>query len=192
MKRYLDNINRKISKLIKEISEEEQIELNKITDENEKRKIKYITLYYKTVLNGCGFFSSDVSKCVSSINDMDDEEAMLKYYEKDNYNEAGDIELEENPPINMEVTEVYADEDIVLEENPILNMEVAEVRVEEEKGCHILESLFLYFMEHPEEIPESIPAGPVKVRVKDYVAGMTDKFASETYKDLFIPKGFHF
>ena len=67
-----------------------------------------------------------------------------------------------------------------------------EVRVEEEKGCHILESLFLYFMEHPEEIPESIPDGPVKVRVKDYVAGMTDKFASETYKNLFIPKGFHF
>ncbi|MBR5329007.1 MAG: deoxyguanosinetriphosphate triphosphohydrolase [Firmicutes bacterium] len=66
------------------------------------------------------------------------------------------------------------------------------VCIEEEKGCHILESLFLYFMEHPSEIPDSIPDGPLKIRVKDYVAGMTDKFASETYKDLFIPKGFHF
>ncbi|MBQ1251750.1 MAG: deoxyguanosinetriphosphate triphosphohydrolase [Firmicutes bacterium] len=66
------------------------------------------------------------------------------------------------------------------------------VRAEEEKGCHILESLFRYYMEHPSEIPESIPDGPLKVRVKDYVAGMTDKFASESYKDLFIPKDFHF
>ena len=66
------------------------------------------------------------------------------------------------------------------------------VHAEEEKGCHIIKSLFLYYMEHPEEIPESIPEGPLKIRVKDYVAGMTDKFASESYKDLFIPKDFHF
>lgn len=67
-----------------------------------------------------------------------------------------------------------------------------EVRSEEEKGCHILEALFLYYLEHPLEIPESIPDGPLKIRVKDYVAGMTDKYAEETYKDLFIPRGFHF
>ena len=67
-----------------------------------------------------------------------------------------------------------------------------EVRSEEEKGCHILKELFLYFKEHPSEIPESIPEGPLKIRVKDYVAGMTDKYAEETYKELFIPRGFHF
>ena len=67
-----------------------------------------------------------------------------------------------------------------------------EVRSEEEKGCHILKELFLYFTEHPSEIPESIPDGPLKIRVKDYVAGMTDKYAEETYKEIFIPRGFHF
>lgn len=67
-----------------------------------------------------------------------------------------------------------------------------EVCAEEEKGCHILESLFHYYMAHPAAIPDSIPAGALKIRVKDYVAGMTDKFASETYKNLFIPRGFHF
>lgn len=69
---------------------------------------------------------------------------------------------------------------------------LAEVRTEEDKGCNILKALFLYYMDHPEDLPEGIPQGPLKIRVKDYVAGMTDKFAEETYKDLFIPKGFHF
>lgn len=67
-----------------------------------------------------------------------------------------------------------------------------EVCSEEEKGCHILKTLFCYFCEHPEEIPESIPEGPPKLRVKDYVAGMTDNYAEKTYKEIFIPKGFHF
>lgn len=67
-----------------------------------------------------------------------------------------------------------------------------EVSSEEKKGCHILKLLFLHFMGHPDEIPDSIPDEPVKVRVKDYVAGMTDKYAEETYKDLFIPRSFHF
>ena len=67
-----------------------------------------------------------------------------------------------------------------------------EVRSEEEKGCHILKALFLYYMEHPSDIPDSIPEEPLKIRVKDYVAGMTDKYAEETYKELFIPRGFHF
>ena len=66
------------------------------------------------------------------------------------------------------------------------------VAEEEAKGCHILRELFEYFMAHPEEIPEGIPDAPQKLRVKDYIAGMTDKYAEETYKDLFIPKGFHF
>ena len=66
------------------------------------------------------------------------------------------------------------------------------VAEEEAKGCHILRELFEYFMAHPEEIPEGIPDAPQKLRVKDFIAGMTDKYAEETYKDLFIPKGFHF
>lgn len=67
-----------------------------------------------------------------------------------------------------------------------------EVRIEEEKGCNILKALFLYYFEHPWGIPDSIPAGPLKIRVKDFVAGMTDKYAEETYKELFIPRSFHF
>ena len=66
------------------------------------------------------------------------------------------------------------------------------VASEEEKGCHILKALFEYYMNHEEEIPNTIPLSPLPLRVKDYVAGMTDKFAEERYKEIFIPSGFHF
>lgn len=66
------------------------------------------------------------------------------------------------------------------------------VREEEEKGCGILKALFLYYENHPEEIPDITPNEPLKIRVKDYVAGMTDKFAEETYIALFIPKSCRF
>lgn len=48
---------------------------------------------------------------------------------------------------------------------------------EEEKGCRVLEQLFNYYLEHPEEISESIPGDNLIIRVKDYVAGMTDEYA---------------
>lgn len=67
-----------------------------------------------------------------------------------------------------------------------------QVREEEEKGCGILKALFLYYEDHPEELPAATPEAPLKIRVKDYVAGMTDKFAEETFLALFIPKGCRF
>ena len=67
-----------------------------------------------------------------------------------------------------------------------------QIASEEEKGCHILKALFEYYCDHEEEIPASIPEGPLPLRVRDYVAGMTDKFAEERYKEIFIPTGFHF
>ncbi len=67
-----------------------------------------------------------------------------------------------------------------------------QIASEEEKGCHILKALFEYYSVHEKEIPGSIPDGPLPLRVRDYVAGMTDKFAEERYKEIFIPTGFHF
>jgi dGTPase len=67
-----------------------------------------------------------------------------------------------------------------------------QVREEEEKGCGIIKALFLYYKEHPELIPDTTPQEPLKIRIKDYVAGMTDKFAEETYIELFIPKSCRF
>lgn len=79
---------------------------------------------------------------------------------------------------------------------------------------HVLRGLFFHFLSHPQllpgyECPASGPgpepgaesaAGPVPaagagdrqetaVRVADYVAGMSDRFAMNTYFDIFLPKG---
>jgi dGTPase len=55
---------------------------------------------------------------------------------------------------------------------------------------HVVGSLFGHYCEHPEEIPESIPAGPLERRVTDYLAGMTDRFCIRAFEDLSIPTAF--
>ncbi len=64
------------------------------------------------------------------------------------------------------------------------------VRKEFEKALKILEELYHYFYEHPEKISSGWgrPNDPVEVRVADYLSGMTDRFAIELYKSLFLPK----
>src|SRR5579859_238609 len=51
----------------------------------------------------------------------------------------------------------------------------AEVR----QAREILGFLFEYYVEHPEELPEgfSLPDDPLRLRVADYISGMTDPFA---------------
>ncbi len=58
-----------------------------------------------------------------------------------------------------------------------------------EKGKKIIAALFDYFMKNPEKMPQVyvrlIKAGDRKeVAVKDYIAGMTDRFAEEQFKSL--------
>lgn len=57
----------------------------------------------------------------------------------------------------------------------------------------VISSLYSYFVDHPEELPEDLQKicnaeGPY-VASKDYIAGMTDRFALSLYTDLFVPKG---
>ena len=57
----------------------------------------------------------------------------------------------------------------------------------------VISSLYRYFLSHPEEMPEDIfvraDIDGVHVAVKDYIAGMTDRFALNLYGELFVPKG---
>lgn len=57
----------------------------------------------------------------------------------------------------------------------------------------VISSLYDYFLKHPEKLPADIFAladvDGVHVAVKDYIAGMTDRFALSLYSDLFVPKG---
>ena len=63
---------------------------------------------------------------------------------------------------------------------------------EEVKARAMLAHLFLYFTEHPEKLPidylETISKESVERAVCDYLSGMTDRYAIELYRDLFIPE----
>ena len=64
---------------------------------------------------------------------------------------------------------------------------------EEGKAQDMLRGLFDYFRKHPDKLPDDFQDISAKEgadqAVCDYIAGMTDPFAVETYKELFIPKG---
>lgn len=57
----------------------------------------------------------------------------------------------------------------------------------------VLSSLYKYFIDNSDQLPEDMrhiaeTDGKAEA-AKDYVAGMTDRFALATYSDLFVPKG---
>ena len=60
------------------------------------------------------------------------------------------------------------------------------------KTKKIIQELYAYYLEHPEEVYRDIP--PEKKvdkhrMVCDFIAGMTDRFALSTYERLFLPQG---
>ncbi len=63
---------------------------------------------------------------------------------------------------------------------------------EEKKVPNVIGGLYEYYMKHTEELPEDLRkiAGTEggDRAVADYIAGMTDNFAIEKYRELFVPK----
>jgi dGTPase len=88
--------------------------------------------------------------------------------------------------IDMENEVLEALEDLrnFLFENVYFNEKVLSVAKKAEK---IIEELFYYFLEHTEQIKKQFTKDRETV-VVDYISGMTDRFALETYKDIFLPK----
>jgi dGTPase len=69
--------------------------------------------------------------------------------------------------------------------------ESRKIMVEFHKAKKILQDLYEYYLEHIEEVFKDIPAEKKPNRhrmVCDFVAGMTDRFAMETYERLFLPQ----
>ena len=67
------------------------------------------------------------------------------------------------------------------------------VKAEEVKAAKILEILYGYYMDRPEEMPSEfklmLNEGEDKITVVcDYIAGMTDNFAVEKFQELYIPR----
>lgn len=65
------------------------------------------------------------------------------------------------------------------------------VKAEEGKAKEMLGLLFEYFVAHPDQMPElyrrNAEEEGVKRCVCDFISGMTDRYAIETFKKLFIP-----
>ena len=62
---------------------------------------------------------------------------------------------------------------------------------EEKKIPKLIEALYEYFCKHPNRIPSDILAlaeEDINRAVCDYIAGMTDHYAVELFKDIFVPK----
>ena len=66
---------------------------------------------------------------------------------------------------------------------------------EEVKVEGVLMGLFEHYLAHPDKLPDdykNLIAADGKERITcDYIAGMSDKYASAVYADLFIPKTWH-
>ena len=64
------------------------------------------------------------------------------------------------------------------------------VLAEVAKAVHMVSELFSYFMEHPEAVSEeyrALSAGDTARAVTDYIACMTDRYATHLFQHLFIP-----
>ena len=61
------------------------------------------------------------------------------------------------------------------------------------KVKHLIYSLYDYFLEHPQDMPsehiEMLYLYGTEEVVKDYIAGMTDRYAIAMYKKYFVPNG---
>ncbi len=57
----------------------------------------------------------------------------------------------------------------------------------------VIRSLYEYFLKNPHKLPEEyldiLQEEGVNIAVKDYIAGMTDRYALTLYSELFVPKG---
>jgi dGTPase len=65
-------------------------------------------------------------------------------------------------------------------------------KTEEAKAKRLLRELYLYYVENGDEIPQC-PGNwddQVERRALDHIAGMTDRYATAQYLQLFVPQGF--
>ena len=67
------------------------------------------------------------------------------------------------------------------------------VQADEEKAIDIIKVLFGFYKKHPEQIPpqyyQNAGRDGVERCICDYISGMTDRYAVDTYAGLFIPTG---
>ncbi len=66
----------------------------------------------------------------------------------------------------------------------------AETATERDRIRNVVQSLFTWLLEHPDEVPEG--GEPLATRAVDHVAGMTDRYALREYRARFEPDAWRF
>ncbi|PKM83130.1 MAG: deoxyguanosinetriphosphate triphosphohydrolase [Firmicutes bacterium HGW-Firmicutes-14] len=68
----------------------------------------------------------------------------------------------------------------------------SEAKREEEKAKKVLQNLFMFYLQNPDRLPgdlvEKESESPAARIACDYVAGMTDRYALQVYKENFLPR----
>jgi dGTPase len=66
---------------------------------------------------------------------------------------------------------------------------LAPERIEQTENVRrLITSLYEFYLKHPEALSNNLPADdPLERRVLDYIAGMTDRFAIEAFKNNLLP-----
>ena len=93
--------------------------------------------------------------------------------------------IEMTPEIGQATAELRA----FLFKNVYLN---PQAKSQEDKAKALLTQLFYHFVKYPEQMPAQyvryLEEESVERCVCDYVSGMTDRYAIETYRELFVPQ----
>lgn len=64
-------------------------------------------------------------------------------------------------------------------------------KTEEDKAIRVLQALAEFYLEHPQELPPEFQTerdDELPLKVCDYVAGMTDRYALKKYQEFFLPR----
>lgn len=59
---------------------------------------------------------------------------------------------------------------------------------EEKRTAKLMELLYEYFLDNPSKLPEGFLDGNIELAVKDYIAGMSDRYAIERFKKIYLPR----
>jgi dGTPase len=94
---------------------------------------------------------------------------------------AGDIVQGEQVGTAMSQLRAFMFEEVYL--GPVATREHAKIHL-------VIRTLFDHYCAHPEEIPDSIPPGPLAARVTDWIAGMTDRYCVRRFEELTVPVAF--
>lgn len=63
-----------------------------------------------------------------------------------------------------------------------------EAKREEEKADRLIEALYRHYLEHPESLNRMDSSADLPTAINDQIAGMTDRFAIQEFRRLYIPQ----